>query len=65
MFDSFWSIIVIPTIPWFVLLGLLVHYKTEPLRKYWWGLSSAIICLPLLAVDGFIFLCWGIGGFAP
>jgi len=65
LFDSFFSIIVVPTIPWFVLLGLLFLYKTKPLRSYWWGPSSAVICLPLLIIDGFIFLCWGIGGFAP
>ena len=65
LFDSFFSIRVVPTIPWFVLLGLLFLHKTKPLRSYGWGLSSAGICLQLLIIDGFTFLCWGIGGFAP
>jgi hypothetical protein len=62
--DSFLLLVVAPTIPWIVLFLLLLKHKEKSLIRYWWALFSAVVCFPILAYWGFVFMCWGIGGFA-
>ncbi len=63
--DSFFLLVIAPTIPWIALFLLLFKQKNKPLLRYWWALLSAIVCFPILAYWSFIFICWGITGFAP
>lgn len=54
---------ILPAIPWLLTICLLLKFRRQPLKKYWWVLPTIVIANPLLFVLGFMMLAWIIGGF--
>ena len=61
-FTEFESL-VLPVVPWLVNIGLLLKFRTRPLKQYWWVLPSVVLANPLLLLLGFMVLGWSLGGF--
>jgi hypothetical protein len=57
------EIFVLPEIPWFIAVLMLVAFKKKPLRRYWWVLPSALLANPSLVILCWMLLAWSIGGF--
>ena len=54
---------IVPAIPWLLTVCLLLKFRRQPLKKYWWVLPTLVIANPLLFVLGFMMLAWTVGGF--